>query len=234
MSSGHLKRLVAPRSWKISRKERTWTTKPMPGKHSLEGALPISTILRDYLKVCDNNREARIILNNGDVMIDQRVVRKPKSPVGLMDVISLPKIKMHVRTMLDKHGRIEFVSIKPAEAKWKLVRVENKRSVKGGHMQINLHDGTNVLSKEKVKTGDVLQLDLPSMKIKKVLKFKKGAQSLIIGGSHVGSISTIKGEETTRSTKPNLVMYENFQTIRPYSFIVGEKKAMVSLPEVKV
>ena len=63
MSSGHLKRLVAPRSWNIARKERTWTTKPMPGKHSLEGALPISTILRDYLKVCDNNREAKIILH---------------------------------------------------------------------------------------------------------------------------------------------------------------------------
>ena len=30
MSSGHLKRLVAPRSWNIARKERTWTTKPMP------------------------------------------------------------------------------------------------------------------------------------------------------------------------------------------------------------
>ena len=55
MSSGHLKRLVAPRSWSIARKEKTWTTKPMPGKHSLEGAIPISTILRDYLNVCDNN-----------------------------------------------------------------------------------------------------------------------------------------------------------------------------------
>ena len=151
MSSGHLKRLVAPRSWNIARKERTWTTKPMPGKHSLEGALPISTILRDYLKVCDNNREAKIILHNGEVLIDQRVVRKPKSPVGLMDVISLPKIKMHVRAMLDKHGRIEFVPIKATEAKWKLVRVENKRNVKGGHVQINLHDGTNILSKEEVK-----------------------------------------------------------------------------------
>ena len=104
----------------------------------------------------------------------------------------------------------------------------------GGLFKLFLHDGTNILSKEKVKTGDVLQLSLPDMKVKKVLKFKKGAQSLIIGGSHVGSISTIKGEETTRSTKPNLVMYEDFQTIRPYSFIVGEKKAMVSLPEVKV
>ena len=33
MSSGHMKRLVAPRSWNIARKERKWTTKPMPGKH---------------------------------------------------------------------------------------------------------------------------------------------------------------------------------------------------------
>ena len=234
MSSGHLKRLVAPRSWNIARKERTWTTKPMPGKHSLEGALPISTILRDYLKVCDNNREAKIILHNRDVFVDQRVVNKPKFPVGLMDVISIPKIKLHARAMLDKHGRIEFVPIKAADSKWKLARVENKRNIKGGHTQINLHDGTNILSKEKVKTGDVLQLDLPDLKVKKVLKFKKGAQSLIIGGAHVGSISTIMGEETTRSTKPNLVMYENFQTIRPYSFVVGEKKAMISLPEVKV
>ena len=234
MSSGHLKRLVAPRSWNIARKERTWTTKPMPGKHSLEGALPISTILRDYLKVCDNSREAKIILHNRDVFVDQRVVNKPKFPVGLMDVISIPKIKLHVRAMLDKHGRIEFVPIKAADSKWKLARVENKRNIKGGHTQINLHDGTNILSKEKVKTGDVLQLNLPDLKVKKVLKFKKGAQSLIIGGAHVGSISTIMGEETTRSTKPNLVMYENFQTIRPYSFVVGEKKAMISLPEVKV
>ena len=234
MSSGHLKRLVAPRSWNIARKERTWTTKPMPGKHSLEGALPISTILRDYLKFCDNNREAKIILHNRDVFVDQRVVNKPKYPVGLMDIISIPKIKLHVRAMLDKHGRIEFVPIKAADSKWKLARVENKRNIKGGHTQINLHDGTNILSKEKVKTGDVLQLNLPDLKVKKVLKFKKGAQSLIIGGAHVGSISTIMGEETTRSTKPNLVMYENFQTIRPYSFVVGEKKAMISLPEVKV
>lgn len=234
MSSGHLKRLVAPRSWNIARKERTWTTKPMPGKHSLEGAIPISTILRDYLKVCDNNREARIILNDGSVMIDQRIVRKPKTPVGLMDVISIPKMKMDFRTLLDKHGRIQFVPIKATEAKWKLVRVENKTAIKGGKTQLNLHDGTNILSEEKIKTGDVMQVSLPDFKIKKVLEFKKGAQALITGGAHVGSISKIIGHEVTRSTKPNLVMYKDFQTITPYTFVVGDKKAMVALPEVKV
>ena len=234
MSSSHLKRLVAPRSWSIARKERTWTTRPMPGKHSLEGAVPISTILRDYLKVCDNNREAKIIINDGAVMIDQKIIRKPKTAVGLMDVISIPLMKMHMRTMLDDHGRIQFVPIKATEAKWKLLRVEGKTTVKGGKTQLNLHDGTNILSEEKVKTGEVIQVSLPNFKIKKVLEFKKGAQTLITGGSHVGSIAKITGLETTRSTKPNLVMYKDFQTIKPYSFVVGDKKAMIALPEVKV
>ena len=234
MSSGHLKRLVAPRSWSIARKERTWTTKPMPGKHSLEGAIPISTILRDYLNVCDNNREAKIIINDGAVMIDQRVVRKPKTAVGLMDIISIPLMKMHMRTMLDDHGRIQFVPIKATEAKWKLLRIEGKTTVKRGKTQLNLHDGTNILSEEKVKTGDVIQVSLPGFKIKKVLEFKKGAQTLITGGAHVGSISKITGLEVTRSTKPNLVIYKDFQTIKPYSFVVGDKKAMIALPEVKV
>ena len=234
MSSGHLKRLVAPRSWSIARKEKTWTTKPMPGKHSLEGAIPISTILRDYLNVCDNNREAKIILNDGAVMIDQRIVRKPKTPVGLMDIISIPLMKMHMRAMLDDHARIQFVPIKATEAKWKLLRVEGKTTVKGGKTQLNLHDGTNILSEEKIKTGDVIQVSLPGFKIKKILEFKKGAQTLITGGAHVGSISTITGLEVTRSTKPNLVMYQDFQTIKSYSFVVGDKKAIIALPEVKI
>ena len=234
MSSGHLKRLVAPRSWNIARKERTWTTKPMPGKHSLEGAIPISTILRDYLKVCDNNREAKIIINDGAVMIDQRIIRDPKAAVGLMDVISIPLMKIHMRTVLDKHGRIQFVPIKTTEAKWKLLRVEDKTTVRKGKTQLNLHDGTNILSEEKVKTGDVIQVSLPDFKIKKILPLKKGAQALITGGAHVGSISKITGEKVTRSTKPNLVMYKEFQTIRPYSFVVGDTKAIIALPEVKI
>lgn len=234
MSSDHLKRLVAPRSWSIARKQNVWTTRPMPGKHSLEGAIPISTILRDYLNVCDTNREAKYILNSGAVLVDQRAVRKPKYPVGLMDVISLPAMKRHYRTMIDDHGRLQFVEIKVAESQWKLLRVENKTVVKGGKVQLNLHDGTNMISDKKVKTGDVLQVSLPDLKIKKVLEFKEGSQAFIMGGAHVGSLSEIKGIEITRSTKPNLVMYDGFQTIKSYSFVVGDKKSLVNLPEAKL
>ena len=29
-------------------------------------------------------------------------------------------------------------------------------------------------------------------------------------------------------------MYDEFQTVKHYSFIVGDKKAMIALPEVKI
>ena len=56
---------------------------------------------------------------------------------------------------------IEFVEVKPAEAKWKLVRVENKRVIKGGKTQLNLHDGTNILSDKKYISS--LCIKIPNM-----------------------------------------------------------------------
>ena len=103
----------------------------MPGKHSLEGALPISTILRDYLKVCDNNREAKIILHNRDVFVDQRVVNKPKYPVGLRMLFRFQKL-LHVRAML-MYGRIEFVPIKAVDSKWKLDELKIREILSEAH-----------------------------------------------------------------------------------------------------
>ena len=45
------------------------------------------------------------------------------------------------------------------------------------------------------RRGDVLQVSLPDMKIKKVLEFKEGSQAFIMGGAHVGTLSEIKGIE---------------------------------------
>ena len=75
--SDHLKRITAPRSWNVGRKSHFWATKPAPGPHSLEGSVPLVMVLRDYLHVCDNAREARRVLADGKMMVDQRVVRDP-------------------------------------------------------------------------------------------------------------------------------------------------------------
>ena len=42
-SRKHLKRFKAPEHWPIHPKEFTWTVKPSPGPHSIEGSLPTSS-----------------------------------------------------------------------------------------------------------------------------------------------------------------------------------------------
>ena len=226
--SKHLKRITTPRSWSIGRKAHFWATKPRPGPHSLERSVPLAIVLRDYLHVCDTAREARRILGSGEVLLDQRVVRDPKRGVGLMDVVSLPTVKANFRCLLDHHGRLHFSEIKAVAAKWKLLRVEGKTTLRGGKTQLNLHDGSNLLSDEAVATGDVLQLALPGLKVKKILKFSKGAPALVTGGAHVGTIAPLEEAVETRSPRPNVVHFAEFETLKQYAFVVGAKKALVA------
>ncbi len=226
--SKHLKRITTPRSWSIGRKAHFWATKPRPGPHSLERSVPLAIVLRDYLHVCDTAREARRILGSGEVLLDQRVVRDPKRGVGLMDVVSLPTVKANFRCLLDHHGRLHFSEIKAVAAKWKLLRVEGKTTLRGGKTQLNLHDGSNLLSDEAVATGDVLQLALPGLNVKKILKFSKGAPALVTGGAHVGTIAPLEEAVETRSPRPNIVRFAEFETLKQYAFVVGAKKALVT------
>ena len=226
--SKHLKRITTPRSWSIGRKAHFWATKPRPGPHSLERSVPLAIVLRDYLHVCDTAREARRILGSGEVLLDQRVVRDPKRGVGLMDVVSLPTVKANFRCLLDHHGRLHFSEIKAVAAKWKLLRVEGKTTLRGGKTQLNLHDGSNLLSDEAVATGDVLQLAVPGLKVKKILKFGKGAPALVTGGAHVGTIAPLEEAVETRSPRPNVVHFAEFETLKQYAFVVGAKKALVA------
>ena len=77
-SRKHLKRYKAPKSWPIHPKEDTWTVKPAPGSHAIEDSLPLLVIIRDILGLADNSREAKRIINTGNVLIDGRAVKDYK------------------------------------------------------------------------------------------------------------------------------------------------------------
>ena len=230
----YMKRLTTPRSWSIEKKVNVWTTKPNPGPHSLDLSIPISTILRDYLKICDKIKEAKKIVNDGLIHVDGRVVRRHKWGVGLMDVLSIPSTKEYFRVILDKNGKLQFNSIKKAEAEWKLRRVEGKSTVRGGKTQVNFHDGANLIYNKKCKVGDVFQIEIPSGKVKKVLEMKKGVHSYITGGTNVGKITKIIDNKEIRGTKVDEVICDGFETVKPYVFVVGDtKKSLITVEEDK-
>jgi small subunit ribosomal protein S4e len=236
--SKHLKRLAAPRVLRLHRKERVLTIRAAPGPHPLELAIPIGLVVRDYLSLCDTYKEARKIVSNGDILVDGVKRKNIKFPCGLMDVISIPKMRKSVRILFDRNGKLTLVPISESDAEWKLCRIQNKTIVKGKKVQLNLHDGKNKLvEKDEYKTGDVLKISFKENKIDDVYRFDKGTVSMIIGGTHIGEIASIDEIQVVASSKPNLAKMKGekeFSTIAEHVFPIGKNKPAITLPEVKM
>jgi small subunit ribosomal protein S4e len=236
--SKHLKRLAAPRVLRLHRKERALTIRAAPGPHPLELAIPIGLVVRDYLSLCDTYKEARKIVSNGDILVDGIKRKNIKFPCGLMDVISIPKMRKNVRILFDRNGKLTLVPISESDAEWKLCRIQNKTIVKGKKVQLNLHDGKNKLvEKDEYKTGDVLKISFKENKIDDVYRFDKGTVSMIIGGTHIGEIASIEEIQVVASSKPNLAKMKGekeFSTIAEHVFPIGKTKPAIALPEVKM
>lgn len=237
--SKHLKRLAVPRQWSIPRKVSHWAPKPSPGPHGTEESVPLVLLLRDYLRVCDTAREARFILGAREVQVDQKVATDPKRGVGLMDVLTLPKLDIAWRMLIDRRGRLALAEMNKANAGWKLCRIEDKTIVAGGATQLNLHDGRNLVVKEApYKTGDVVKIRVPEQKVMEHFPLAEGAHVLVTGGTHVGENARITRIEVTRDPRANLVHLadgeQEFSTIKPYVFVVGKEKPEIKLPDERI
>jgi len=234
--SRHIKRLAAPRTWKIKRKESKFVVKPRPGPHSIEESLPLLIIVRDLLGYAKNAREAKKVIKEGKILVDGRVRRDHKFPVGLMDIIEIPSANDYRIVIFDKRGKLVLEKIGKKNAKYKLCKIKDKSFVKGGDLQLHLHDGRNLLIRVKdpcspredvYKTKDTIVLNLENNKIKAHFKYDVGSLAYITGGSHVGEVAKIKEIKITRSSMPNVVTLENeeeFETIEDYIFVIGEKE----------
>lgn len=230
--SKHQKRLSAPKSWPIARKTHAWVATTRPGPHNREQSIPLAIILRDMLALATTFREAKKILNAGNVLVDGRVRRDPRFPVGLFDVVAIPKNNEYYRMLLTSTGKLELRKLDSPDAR-KLCKITDKTMVKGGRIQLNLHDGTNLIGTNDYSRGDSLILSLPDRSILKHLRFAEGNTAMILGGQHSGEIGTITGKRVVRSSASNMVSIKTgereIETLEEYVYVIGEAE-----PEIRV
>jgi small subunit ribosomal protein S4e len=221
-----LKRYVMPKFWNVPIKTNAFIVKPLPGPHKKDECIPLQIILRDMLKVAHTAKEVRQILNAEKVMVDKKVRKQPKYPVGLMDVIEIPAISKSYRVGINKKG-LYLDSVKEDETDKKLCRITGKTTIKGGLTQLNLHDGRNIiLKKDAYGVGDSLLIQLPDQKILKHFKLQKGEPAVIISGKNIGTkgkIHDIKRRKTMLETSTVVIKSgeENIETLLDY-IMVGE------------
>jgi small subunit ribosomal protein S4e len=228
----HQKRITVPKSWPIARKTEPWVPKVSPGPHTAADSMPLLIVLRDILKLADNAREAKRILYEGKVLVDGRVQKDFKLPVGIFDIISVPLLNQHFRVLKDSRGMFYMSPVEASDAR-KLVRIENKTIITGKKQQINLNDGSNKLVDGEFKPGDSLVLSLPERNIEERIEFKEGNMAMIVGGKHTGQTGRLKTIHVVRSSQPNRVTITSdngdFETIVDYVYMIGKEQPAIKL-----
>lgn len=197
--TGHLKREASPFYWPILRKEYTWTVKPSPGPHPSKLSIPLLLIIRDMLKYAETYREAKKIIKRGLIKVDGKVRRDEAFPVGLMDVVEIIPSGEIYRLLPYARYPLTLTKIPESEKDIKIGKVINKQRVKGGKVQITLHDGRNILidptNAEMPNTYDSLVIRLSTNEIIQRIPLASGSYGLTYAGRSVakhGRIIEIK------------------------------------------
>jgi small subunit ribosomal protein S4e len=137
--------------------------------------------------------------------------------------------------MRDSRGMFYLQSVDASDAK-RLVRIANKTTIKGGKLQLNLNDGSNMIVDGDYKAGDSLVLSLDDGKIADRIEFKEGNLAMVIGGQHTGQVGTLKAIYVVKSSRPNRVVIsgqKEFETIVDYVYMIGRDTPAINVGAVR-
>jgi small subunit ribosomal protein S4e len=225
----HMKRYLMPKFWPVARKKETFVVTTAPGPHAKSKSMALRVVIRDVLGFAETANETTKIVKGGEVFVDKKRAKDEKRPIGLMDVIEFPSVKKYYRAVPSAKG-LDFIEIKEAESSKKLCRINGKNAIKGGKLQISLHDGrVIVIGKEnKYRPGDSVLIELPSQKILKHFELKEGTKATVIAGNNIGAEGKIKSVENRKTMleKSRVVLETkegDIETLKDY-VIVGETR----------
>ncbi len=222
----HQKRLSAPDSWPVERKTETFTVKATGGPHGDDG-VPLVIVLRDVLGVVDTTKEAKYALNHDGVQINGETPNDVRRPVGMFDILALPERGDYFRIFPDEGGRLGLTEIDEDDAASKLSKIEDKTVVGDGEVQLNLHDGSNVVVEDAdYDTNDSVVVANEDDEIVAHFEYGEGALVTAVDGAHAGEVGELSEIEVTPGSARNNVHVEtedgDFETIEEYVVVIDE------------
>jgi len=230
----HQKRLSAKEIYPIKKKvKERFVVRPRPGSHSKEDSIPLLSLVRDVLGYCENAREGRHIIKSGMILVDGKIRKDHKYTVGIFDVITIPQIGKSFRVV---PGEKWLKLIKIEDKELKLCRIKNKTVIRGGKIQLNLHDGKNLIVKSgQYKTGDSLLLNLDKLEIKKHIKREKDSLCLVTRGGSKGKVGKINKIKKSIGSTSNMASIEisqkTFDIPENFVFVIGDKSPVIKISD---
>jgi small subunit ribosomal protein S4e len=185
----HLKRQKVPKKWPVYRKGTKYIVRP---KFDIQKGIPILIVLRDILGIAQNRKEVKKIIHSKNLLVNKKIAINEKNGLALFDIITLVPEKKNYRVELSKRGKFDIKELQEEKTDTKISKIINKRTLKGGRIQLNLGDGRNFISEIKCNVNDSVLIRLKEKKIEKCLPLKKGARVLIFAGKHTGEEGIIE------------------------------------------
>lgn len=233
----HLKRMYAPSHWCLDKLTGVWAPKPSSGPHKQRECLPLIVLVRNRLKYALNFREAKAIMIQRLIKVDQKIRSDHTFPAGFQDVVSIEKTKENFRLLYDTKGRFAVHQVKDEEAAYKLCKVMQVQKGAKGVSHVVTHDGRTIrFPHPEIKLHDTVRVNLSTGKIEDFAKFEQGNVCMISGGNNIGRVGVI----TRREKHPgsfeivHLVDKEgnHFATRLQNIMVIGKgEKPWISLPK---
>ncbi len=231
MVKRHLKRINAPRTWSLARKERTFTIRPHPGAQPLAATLPLSLFL-NMVGASASMRSTKYVLNHQDVLVNGRRERRPEAAVGLFDVVSFPLTKSTFRLTINTRDTLVAIPVTGKDATTIPSKILSKTVLSGGKLQVGCHNGRTLLTTETYAVGDTLLLGLDN----NVLGHEPlapGATVFLTGGKHVGTTGVLVGIQDGKATVTvsgaQNAAGGTVETAQRHVFVLGKEKAAVKV-----
>jgi len=219
MSKKHISRLDMPKTWPVPKKEYKWILRPNPGPHTLEKSIPIALLIKHILNYAETTNEARKIIVNKEILVNKKIIKDKKYPIGLFDVIEIPKLQQQFRLIINKKNKFILIPISKEDSLFKPCKIINKKILKGKKLQLNLEDSRNMLvDKDEYKTNDTVILNLENNKITSYIKLEKNSIIYLTGGKYIGYtglIDKIEDDTITFSTGDKKI-----KTLKKYAFVI--------------
>jgi len=238
----HLKRIRTPKSWMLDKLTGVYAPRPRQGPHKLRECLPLQLVLRNRLKLALNGREVDQILGekSNNVMVDNKVRRDKKYPVGLMDVVSIPQTGDYFRMLYDVKGRFTLVKLKKEKERgFKLCKV--KRRVMGQNKipYLVTHDARTLrFPHPDIHIFDTVKINLETGQVMDTIKLEVGQNVLVTGGANRGRVGQIHNRTRLQGAFDMIAVKDknghSFNTRIDNCFVIGKGEASeITLPREK-
>jgi len=232
MVKKHLKRIAAPKEWRIRRKLSVFILRPYPGRHTMRTSIPIGVVFREILHLARTMKEVRAIMQNKKILINKKRVTDPKVAIGFMDVLEIDDLKKAYRVLFNKNGELVFHEIDKDDTSERLLKVTGATLTKKG-VQVHFSDGTNLLGiKEKVSAGDTIIYDMVKNEVSGHIKLDNGVIAFVSSGKMIGNIVKvlrIEGNNAVIELYNNNKEKSSLVTLKKNLFVIGKDKPVIKL-----